>query len=109
MAASLALTGLMMQVAPSALAVNPFENVDGVNSNDATKIYDDLNDLVEIVIGIGGFWVIICIIFSAIVLSGSNGNAQRRTLGLSGLAFALLGGWIMFKAHTIAGWILNFG
>jgi hypothetical protein len=108
LALSLAITGMMMQLAPSVFASNPFDKA-GVSSQSADKIYTDLKKVVQFVIAIGGFWVLVCIIFAGVMLASSNGNAQRRTAGLMGLAFAMLGGWVILKANTIAGWIVSFG
>ncbi|WP_368502730.1 hypothetical protein AB3N04_01125 (plasmid) [Alkalihalophilus sp. As8PL] len=72
---------------------------------DIEDLYDNLNSILEIVIAIGGFWTVGCIIFSGMRLSGSQGNPTARVQGIIGLVFAILGGFVVYKCLTIAGWI----
>lgn len=84
----------------------------GVTTNkslDSAGIFKDLNSIVNLVIALGGFWVLIMLIIGGMLLSGSNGNPQRRTAGLVSLATSFGGGWVIIKAHDIAGWIASFG
>lgn len=72
-------------------------------------VFKDLQTLVWLVMAVGGFWVIVWIIIGGMVLSGSNGNPQRRTAGMASLACSLLGGWVIYKCYDIAGYIAGFG
>ncbi|KAA6447015.1 hypothetical protein DX928_23645 [Bacillus swezeyi] len=72
-------------------------------------IYKDLDKIVFFIMAIGGFWILGCLVFAGIMLSGSQNNPQRRTAGFIGLAMTFLGGWVIMKAYDIAGWINGFG
>ncbi|WP_078557236.1 hypothetical protein [Bacillus alkalicellulosilyticus] len=72
-------------------------------------VYDDLNNIVYFIMALGGFFVVVMLIIGGMLLAGSNGNPQRRTAGLVSLACCFGGGWVIMKAHTIAGWIAGFG
>jgi hypothetical protein len=74
-----------------------------------SSIYGDLNNVVYLVMAVGGFWVLMCLIFAGMKLSAAQGNPQARTQGFIGLAMAGLGLFIIVKAYTIAGWIAGFG
>lgn len=88
-----------------------FDQVDGVTESRNTEnaVYSDLNRLVNIVMAVGGFWVLACLIFAGIKLSGAQGNPQNRTQGFIGLAMAAVGGFVFVQARTIAGWVGGFG
>lgn len=88
-----------------------FDQVDGVTESRNTEnaVYSDLNRLVNIVMAVGGFWVLACLIFAGIKLSGAQGNPQNRTQGFIGLAMAAVGGFVVVQARTIAGWVGGFG
>lgn len=88
-----------------------FDQVNGVKESSGTEdaVYKDLNRLVNIVMAVGGFWVLACLVFAGIKLSGSQGNPQARTAGFVGLGMAALGGWVVVQARTVAGWIGGFG
>ncbi|KZE68009.1 hypothetical protein AWM68_17715 [Fictibacillus phosphorivorans] len=75
-----------------------------------SKIYTDLKNIVYFVTGIGGFWVILCLLFAGMKLSAAQGgNPQARTQGFIGILMAGLGIFIIVKATTIAGWFAGFG
>lgn len=92
-------------------ATGAFDHVDGVSNSRGTEnaVYKDLNRLVNIVMAVGGFWVLACLIFAGIRLSSAQGNPQARTQGFIGLGMAAVGGWIVVQSRTIAGWIGGFG
>lgn len=84
----------------------------GITSGGSIKdstIYNSLNDIVYLVMAVGGFWVIICLLFAGMKLSAAQGNPQARTQGFIGLAMAAIGLFIIVKSYTIAGWIAGFG
>lgn len=87
---------------------NPFEKA-GVSAANADALYTDLKKVITIIQIIGGFWVLGCLIFAGIKLSGSGNNPQARTQGFFGVGFALIGAWIIMKATTIAGWVISLG
>lgn len=75
-----------------------------------SKIYTDLSNIVYMVSAVGGFWVILCLIFAGMKLSAAQGgNPQARTQGLVGILMAGVGVFIIVKATTIAGWFAGFG
>lgn len=75
-----------------------------------SKIYTDLGNIVYFVTGIGGFWVIGCLIFAGMKLSAAQGgNPQARSQGFVGILMAGLGIFVIVKATTIAGWFAGFG
>ncbi|GLO68307.1 MULTISPECIES: hypothetical protein [Oceanobacillus] len=92
-------------------ATGAFDEVSGVSNSGGTEdaVYNDLNRLVNIVMAVGGFWVLACLIFAGIKLSGAQGNPQNRTQGFIGLGMAAVGGWVVVQARTVAGWIGGFG
>ncbi|MBU7595920.1 hypothetical protein [Metabacillus halosaccharovorans] len=84
----------------------------GISPNGNIKnngVFEDLNTLVWLVMAVGGFWVILWIVIGGMLLSGSNGNPQRRTAGLVSLACSAGGGWVIYKCYDIAGYIAGFG
>lgn len=75
-----------------------------------SKIYDDLKNIVWAVSAVGGFWVLLCLIFAGMKLSAAQGgNPQARTQGFVGILMAGVGVFIIVKASTIAGWFAGFG
>ncbi|MBF0706770.1 hypothetical protein IQ283_09130 (plasmid) [Alkalihalobacillus hwajinpoensis] len=76
---------------------------------EGSGVYGDLTNIVYFVMALGGFWIIAMLVIGGMLLAGSNGNAQRRTAGLASLACTFLGGWVIMKAYTIAGWINGLG
>lgn len=78
-------------------------------SIDNSGIYDDLDKVVYFIMALGGFWILLCLVFAGVRLSAAQGNPQSRTQGFIGLGMAFLGGWVILKAYDIAGWIAGFG
>lgn len=72
-------------------------------------IFDDMNFILYVFIGIGGIIVVMCIVFAGIKLATAQNNPQNRTQGFIGLGMALLGGWVIYKSLDLAGWIQGFG
>ncbi|MGP4074249.1 pilin [Piscibacillus sp. B03] len=81
----------------------------GGSSIESSGFFSDVENLVNIVIAVGGFWVLVCLVIAGMKLSGSSGNPQKRTEGLVALGFVAVGGFIIVKAYDIAGWIASFG
>ncbi|MGG1594753.1 hypothetical protein [Terribacillus sp. DMT04] len=101
----------LMSINPDIASANAWEKAGITPDGDveSSGVYDDLSSLVTIVIVFGGFWVLLCLIFAGMKLSSSQGNPQNRTAGMIGLAFAAVGGLVIYKAYDLAGWIAGFG
>ncbi|PIE91895.1 hypothetical protein CO726_29585 [Bacillus fungorum] len=75
-------------------------------STSAETVQKSMNTLVTTLIGFGGIWVVACIVFAALKLSGAQGkNPENRTQAMVGLACAAIGGFVMIKAYDIASWV----
>ncbi|MCU5032098.1 hypothetical protein BK720_07145 [Bacillus thuringiensis serovar brasilensis] len=73
---------------------------------DAATVQNSMNTLVKTLIGFGSIWVVACVVFAAIKLSGAQGkNPENRTQAMVGLACAAIGGFVMIKAYDIAAWV----
>lgn len=98
-------------IEPASATTGAFDEVNGVSNSSDTEdaVYTDLNKLVNVVMAVGGFWILACLVFAGIKLSSAQGNPQARTQGFIGLGMAAVGGWIVVQARTIAGWIGGFG
>jgi Type IV secretion system pilin len=88
-------------------------NIGGEKVDSGTKLddglYNDMNTILTVFLSIAGFIVIACLIFAGVKLATAQNNPQNRTQGFIGLGMALLGGWIVYKALDLAGWIKGFG
>ncbi|UKX33688.1 hypothetical protein KM417_27750 (plasmid) [Bacillus anthracis] len=90
------------------LAKDSFTGGLGKNSSgsNAATVQDSMNTLVKTLIGFGGIWVVACVVFASIKLSGAQGkNPENRTQAMIGLACATIGGFVMIKAYDIASWV----
>ncbi|MDA2169165.1 hypothetical protein PDN18_24960 [Bacillus cereus] len=90
------------------LAKDSFKGGLGKNSSgsNAATVQDSMNTLVKTLIGFGGIWVVACVVFASIKLSGAQGkNPENRTQAMIGLACAAIGGFVMIKAYDIAAWV----
>lgn len=102
---------IVFGVIDASIANAAFENINigGKTVADATKLdeglFKDMNVVLMIFLSIAGFVVIACLIFAGVKLATSQGNPQGRTQGFIGLGMALLGGWVVYKALDLAGWI----
>lgn len=74
-----------------------------------SSIYNDLDNIIYLIMAVGGFWVIACLLFAGMKLSAAQGNPQLRTQGFIGLAMAAIGLFVIVKSYDIAGWIAGFG
>ncbi|QWH53998.1 hypothetical protein [Bacillus mycoides] len=89
------------------LAKSSFTSGIGKGSGaNAQTVQNSMNTLVKTLIGFGGIWVVACVVFASIKLSGAQGkNPENRTQAMLGLACAAIGGFIMIKAYDIASWV----
>ncbi|MFB1100405.1 hypothetical protein [Terribacillus sp. JSM ZJ617] len=101
----------LMSVNPDIASANAWEKAGITPDGDveSSGVYDDLNGLVTLIIILGGIWTVVCIIFAGMKLSAAQGNPQNRTAGMIGLAFAGIGGFVVYKCYDFAGWIAGFG
>lgn len=83
------------------------KGVSEVNTTDG--IYSDMNTLLTVILSVAGFVVVAALIFAGVKIATAQGNPQARTQGFVGLAVAFIGGWIVYKCLTVAGWIKGFG
>lgn len=79
------------------------------NTGDMSGIFEDLNGVVFFVMALGGFWIVGMLVWGGMTLAGSGGNPQKRTEGFIKLSLVLVGAYIIFKAHDIAGWATGLG
>lgn len=79
------------------------------NTGNMDGVYTDLNNVVFFIMALGGFWIIIMLVWGGMTLAGSGGNAQKRTEGFIKLSLTLFGAYIIFKAYDIAGWATGLG
>ena len=77
----------------------------GSSKNLDQGLFKDMNTILMIFLSIAGFVVIACLIFAGVKLATAQGNPQNRTQGFIGLGMAILGGWVVYKALDLAGWI----
>lgn len=76
----------------------------GISDTGSTDgLFEDLQKVVYLIMGLGGLWGVVCIVVGATLLSGSAGNPQKRGTGMTALGFAIAGIFIMYKAYDIAG------
>ncbi|MFJ8519425.1 hypothetical protein [Lysinibacillus xylanilyticus] len=72
-------------------------------------MFSSFQSLIYIAMGIGGLWSVLWIVIGAMTLSGSNGNPQKRGLGIAALCTAAIGLFVIYKAWDIAGWAISLG
>ncbi|NRD81035.1 hypothetical protein HPT25_27335 [Bacillus sp. BRMEA1] len=89
----------------SSAGISPSSSTTSASSG----LFKDLTSLVNVVMAFGGFWIIACLVWGGMTLAGSGGNPQKRTEGFIKLALVFVGGWIIMKSYTIAGWVAGFG
>ncbi|MBE7123424.1 MULTISPECIES: hypothetical protein [Bacillus cereus group] len=91
--------------------VGDFKKGFGGNGNGSAStdsIVENANNLVKVIITLGGLWVVICFIFAGYMLAGSRGKSgEHRTAGVLGIVFAGLGGYVIVKAYDLAAWIVS--
>lgn len=78
-------------------------------SGDTSGLFKDLNGIVYMVMALGGFWIIGCLVWGGMTLAGSGGNPTKRTEGFIKLSLVIIGAYIIFKAYDIAGWATGLG
>lgn len=67
--------------------------------------YTYMNNILMFALVCAGFAVIFAIIKSGIKLSTAQDNPHNRTAGIIGLIFSFIGGYMVYKALDIAGYI----
>ncbi|MGE7843562.1 hypothetical protein ACQKNX_22635 [Lysinibacillus sp. NPDC093712] len=82
------------------------KSIDGSGKD---SFFGSVTNLIFIVMGIGGLWSILFIVIGAMTLSGSNGNPQKRAIGIGSLFTAAIGLFIIYKAWDIGGWAISLG
>jgi hypothetical protein len=82
------------------------KSIDGSGSD---SLFGSFQSLIYIAMGVGGLWSVFWIVIGAMTLSGSNGNPQKRSLGIAALVTASLGLFVIYKAWDIAGWAVSLG
>ncbi|MFJ8519424.1 hypothetical protein [Lysinibacillus xylanilyticus] len=82
------------------------KNIEGETG---TTLFSSFKSLIYIAMGIGGLWSVLWIVIGAMTLSGSNGNPQKRGLGIAALCTAAIGLFVIYKAWDIAGWAISLG
>ena len=80
-----------------------------VEGTEAGTMFSSFQSLIYIAMGIGGLWSVLWIVIGAMTLSGSNGNPQKRGLGIAALCTAAIGLFVIYKAWDIAGWAISLG
>ena len=78
-----------------------------VDLNGGQDFLNQVKDINNLILAIGGFWVVACLIIAGMKLAGSSSNPQKRTDGLIALVFVAIGALIIVKAYDIGGWIAN--
>lgn len=84
-------------------------NITSKTETASTGIKGDLDQVIIILMTIGGVWSIFWLIIGAMMLQGSAGNPQKRGQGIACLVTALVGVFIIVKVYDIAGWVANLG
>ncbi|MCK6259528.1 hypothetical protein LCY76_23435 [Fictibacillus sp. KIGAM418] len=90
-------------------ATDPFSKVTGYSKKGSAGLFKDMNALLTTIMFFAGFWVIACLIFAGTKLSAAQTNPQARAQAFGGLAMACVGGWVVYKCLTIAGFVQGFG
>lgn len=100
---------VLMATSASANVQGALRNA-GINNQGSTDgLFEDLQNVVYLIMGLGGLWGVACIVVGAILLSGSAGNPQKRATGMGALGFAIAGIFVIYKAYDIAGWATGIG
>lgn len=79
------------------------------NTGDTSGLFADLQNVVYLVMAVGGFWGVLWIIIGAMLLAGSGSNPQKRSGGIVALGVACVGLFVIYKAYDIAGWATGIG
>jgi hypothetical protein len=104
---------MLTAVVAHAADTDPLSQIDLVKNNkttvDQNTVYKDLNSMMNLIYVIAGFISLVALVTASILLSTSGGNPQRRAMGFTALGMALLGGWVLYKAASLAQWLGKFG
>ena len=72
-------------------------------------LFDDLKNIVYLIMGVGGIWCVAFLVIGGMLLGGSAGNPQKRGSGIAALGSACIGLFVIYKAYDIAGWATGIG
>lgn len=106
---AVAATSLFMATSASASVTDALTNAGITGQGKTDGLFTDLQNIVYLIMGLGGLWGVACIVVGAILLSGSAGNPQKRQAGMGALGFAIAGIFVIYKAYDIAGWATGIG
>lgn len=80
-----------------------------IDGSGTDSLFDSLQQVVYLVMAVGGFWGILWIVIGGMMLAGSNSNPQKRSGGIAALCVAAIGLFVIYKSYDIAGWAVNLG
>lgn len=109
--------GFMFVVSDASVANAAFEKITvgggvGVDTDLEDGLFADMNMVLMIFLSIAGFAIVACLIFAGVKLTMAQRNISYVGSGgtaLIGLGMALLGGWVVYKALDLSGWIKGIG
>ncbi|WP_260678693.1 hypothetical protein [Planococcus salinarum] len=84
-------------------------NVGIKDTGGTSGLFDDWQNVIYLVIGIGGFRGVLWLVIGAMLLTGSGGNPQKRGTGMAALFSAVVGLFVVYKAYDIASWATGVG
>lgn len=82
-------------------------NTTGFTESLDTSFVSKFKAINSMIITIG---IILCVIFlvvGGITLGASNGNPQKRSIGISAIICACVGVYVVYKSRMIAGWVIG--
>lgn len=100
---------LLTMTSASASVQDALSNAGIKDTGNTSGLFEDLQGVVYLVMGIGGFWGVLWIVIGAMLLSSSGGNPQKRAAGMGALGVACVGLFVIYKAFDIAGWATGIG
>lgn len=80
-----------------------------ITGDGSESFFGSMKVVIGVVMGFGLLWAVLFLVIGAMTLSGSNGNPQKRAIGITSLFTAAIGAFIIYKAWDIAGWAVSLG
>lgn len=80
-----------------------------INGSGKDSFFGSFTTLINLAMGFGALWSILFVVIGAMTLSSSNGNPQKRAMGIASLFTAAIGLFIIYKAWDIGGWAISLG
>ncbi len=80
-----------------------------ITGEGSSTFFGSMKTLIGIIMGFGLMWSVLFLVFGAMQLASSNGNPQKRAVGIAALFSASIGIFIIYKAWNIAGWAVSLG